>query len=130
MRLGVGVCGAEDVEDEDAVVLDEHTEVKEIDEDRARSDENIWKEGRVDLAEVAREESVLLKSYLAIPLQCERLRGWNGVFTLAMSSLFLNSPLTIVTFPFSSSSVQRSLSSLLSLSGRPMLVSSPRKLES
>lgn len=38
--------------------------------------------------------------------------------TLAMSSLFLNSPLTNVTFPFSSNSVQRSRGSLDAFSTR------------
>lgn len=39
--------------------------------------------------------------------------------TLAISSLFLNSPLTSVTLPFSSSSVHRSFNSLVGRVTRP-----------
>jgi hypothetical protein len=45
--------------------------------------------------------------------------------TLAINSLFLNSPLTSVTFPCSSSSVQRILSSLVGRIIRPKLLPNP-----
>lgn len=49
----------------------------------------------------------------------------NAVRTLAISSLFLNSPLTSVTLPCSSSSVQRILSSLVGRIIRPRLLPNP-----
>jgi hypothetical protein len=53
---------------------------------------------------------------------CVTVSALRRELTLVMSSTFLNSPLTSVTFPFSSNSVQRSLSSLVALL-RPNTVS-------
>jgi len=50
--------------------------------------------------------------------------------TFAISSLFLNSPFTSVTFPPPSNSVQRSFSSFAGRKVRPRLVLSSRKSES
>ena len=57
--LGVGVGGAVDVEDEDAVVFDEAAQVQEVDEDGGGADEDVGEDGGVDFAEVAGEEGVL-----------------------------------------------------------------------
>ena len=40
--LGVGVGRAVDVENKDAVVFDEASEVEEIDEDGGGADEDVW----------------------------------------------------------------------------------------
>jgi len=84
--------------------------VKEVDNDCGRPHEDVRENRGVDFAEIARKKAIL-KFNLSILFFAESKVGEEGT-TLAINSLFLNSPLTSTTFPFSSNSVHRSLGSL------------------
>src|SRR2546421_10763284 len=97
--------------------------MKETNEDRALADKNVWKDGGVNLSEIAGKETILRavdldRFHITIPDNFPSSRWSIGKHTLAINSLFLNSPLTSVTFPFSSNSVHRKRSSFGALAVR------------
>lgn len=85
--------------------------MEKTDKDCARSHKDVREEGRVNFTEIAREQAILKMNSIIQPL-IETHTGIRGALTLAISSLFLYSPLTSVTFPFSSNSVHRKHGSL------------------
>ncbi len=102
-------------------MLDEDLQVQQVEQQGGRADEDVWKIGRVNLTEVTRQKPILGETD-----QLARVRALSptarschsvacGVRTLAISSLFLNSPSTMMTFPSPSTSVQRSLGSSAAL---------------
>jgi hypothetical protein len=119
-RLGFGVCGTICIEYKDAVVFQEYAEVEKVDEDCGRTDQDMREERGIDFAEIPREKAVLHRDQL---VSLRMLLG--ASLTFAINSLFLNSPLTSVTFPCSSNSVQRIFSSLAVLTMRPKLLLKP-----
>lgn len=81
--------------------------MEKIDENRRGADKDVREKRRIYFAKVSREEAILIvvnNFAIQVPLTI--------FHTLAMSSVFLNSPLTRVTLPSSLNSVQRSFSSL------------------
>ena len=69
----------------------------------------MWKEGGIYFSEISREEAILFIESVIVVSHVILLKG---KWTLAMSSVFLNSPSMSVTFPFTSNSVHRSFNSL------------------
>jgi hypothetical protein len=92
-------------------VLDEDLEVEKIEEDGRRADEDVWEVGRIDLAEIAWEETILPRDTVNNPIPLKLVLVLDLLRTLAISSLFLSSPSTIMTFPVPSTSVHRNLGS-------------------
>lgn len=114
-------------------MLDEDFQVEQVQEDSGGADEDVGEVGGVNLAEIAREEAILQadgEGILAIHTRTFCRANWH---TLAMSSLFLSSPSTMMTFPSPSTSVQRrrgSRGALLVLRGKIDPESSNRLLSS
>lgn len=77
--------------------------MEEVEKNNGGSDKNMREIGCVDFAEVAGQEAIL--SSLSAP--SGRARYIPFPHTLAISSLFLNSPSVSITSPFSSTSVHR-----------------------
>ncbi len=90
-------------------MFDEDLEVKQVEKDGGRADENVWEIRRVDLTEIAWEEAILPSD--TVNKRCHARRAHGLRRTLAISSLFLSSPSTVMTFPFSSTSVHLNLGS-------------------
>ena len=59
LGLCVGVCRAVCVKDEDAIVLDQDSQVEEVDKDCGGADEDVGKEGGIYFSEIPREEAIL-----------------------------------------------------------------------
>jgi hypothetical protein len=57
--LGVRRGGAINVEQQDAVVLDEDFQMQQVEENGRGADEDMREVGRVDLTEIARKKAVL-----------------------------------------------------------------------
>lgn len=83
--------------------------MEEVYKDCRRSYKDVRKNTRVDFTEIARKKTILPYIVSEFPNLQIRVR------TLAISSLFLNSPFTSTTFPYSSNSVQRSFGSFAAL---------------
>lgn len=82
--------------------------MKEINENGGGADENMWEERGIYFSKIAGKKAILSGSELWALLPSLGVQ----VHTFAISSDFLNSPLTSVTSPFSLTSVQRNFSSL------------------
>jgi hypothetical protein len=76
--LRVRVGRAVGVEDEHAVVLDQHAQVQQVDEDGRWADQDVREQARVDLAQVAREEAVLLVVSLRIGMGLAGALPWRS----------------------------------------------------
>ena len=85
-------------------MLDEDFQMEQVEENRGRADENVRQVRRVDLAEIAWKKAILPGT--TVNNRC-LLKAIPGLHTLAISSLFLSSPSTVMTFPFPSTSVHR-----------------------
>lgn len=59
VRLDVGIRRTVDVKYQDAVGFDQGADVQEVDQDGGFADQDVGEDGGVDLAEIAREETVL-----------------------------------------------------------------------
>lgn len=95
--------------------------MEEVDQDSRRANKDMRKQRRIYFSEISRKQTVL-----CIVSMTPGIPAATQIPTLAISSVFLNSPLTRVTFPSSLNSVQRNFNSFTFVALlRPRLVPVP-----